>query len=146
MKLFEPSGSGVGQSRARRFSGLTYHLPNSKSYTCWMFHSVFQTQLDEEYVNKTLPLELEAPHFGLLLASWKSAVVCSSLSATWDLYHFTDFTHALQCRSKPSHHVTRSTGLTGQLDKHFADEFHGADHSRVNLAFRRDFLRVRVPV
>ena len=108
-----------------------------------MFHSVFQIQLDEEYVNKTLPLELEVPHFGLLLASWKSAVVCSSLSATWDLYHFT---HALQCRSKPSHHVTCSTGLTGQLDKHFADEFHGADHSRVNLAFRRDFLRVRVPV
>ena len=62
----KPSGSGVGQSRARRFWGLTYHLPNSKSYTCWMFHSVFQIQLDEEYVNKTLPLELEVPHFGLL--------------------------------------------------------------------------------
>lgn len=29
----------------------------------------------------------------------------------------------------------------GQFDKQFADEFHAADHSRVNLAFRRPFLR-----
>ena len=108
-----------------------------------MFHRVFQIQL-EEYVSKTLPLELEVPRFALLLASWSSsrpllfalAFLCFS---AWDRFHFT----ALQRRSKPSHHVTCSTG---QLDKHFADEFHGADHSRVNLAFRRDVLRVRIPV
>ena len=40
--------------------------------------------------------------------------------------------------------ATTEFGFTfplGQFDKQFADEFHAADHSRVNLAFRRPFLR-----
>eukprot|EP00434_Breviolum_minutum_P017034 symbB.v1.2.015031.t1/scaffold1037.1/size142759/3 len=39
-------------------------------------------------------------------------------------------------------YVNKTLPLELELDKHFADEFHGADHSRVNLAFRRWQKRV----
>eukprot|EP00438_Fugacium_kawagutii_P022596 Skav212134 [mRNA] locus=scaffold1323:200799:203914:- [translate_table: standard] len=34
-------------------------------------------------------------------------------------------------------YVNKTLPLELELDKQFADEFHAADHSRVNLAFRR---------